>query len=199
MGQRRLPVVLAPGAVGQDLLYWNVMQWRLEREGHPVYPLTFPRFSFGDHRESARLLAEKVEEVRASEEADQVILVGHSMGGLVARWYLRYLRGSRDVAQLVCLGTPHQGTWAAYVGLPLKGARMVRPGSMFLEKLNDGGRAPDVPLLNIVSRFDTVVLPWRNALLKGEHVENRTHVGNHWSLLVSPRVHRWILEALEGS
>lgn len=200
MDASRRPVVLVPGAVGQDLLYWNVSQFFLERAGHPTYTLTFPQLSFGDHRESARYLEEKVDEVRASEEVDRVHVVAHSMGGLVTRYYARFLGGAEHLDHVVCLGTPHHGTYAAYAGLPFKGARMVRPGSPFLEALNQPGRetAP-VHITNIVSRFDSVVLPWDHALLEGELVTNRVHrFSNHWSLLVSPTVHTWVLDALEG-
>ncbi len=194
-------MVLVPGAVGQDVLYWNVSQYFLERAGHPTYTLTFPRLSFGDHRMSARLLEEKVDEVLVSEDVDRVHVVSHSMGGLVTRYYARFLGGSEHLDHLVCLGTPHQGTYAAYAGLPLKGARMVRPGSPFLEALNDqGDGSTAVPITNIVSRFDSVVLPWDHALLQGENVTNRVHrFSNHWSLLVSPTVHGWVLGALNGS
>ncbi len=38
------------------------------------------------------------------------ILIGHSMGGLVARWYLECLDGWRDTRMLVTFGTPHRGS-----------------------------------------------------------------------------------------
>lgn len=194
------PVVLVPGAVGQDFVYWNVTQRYLENAGFPTYTLTFDRLSFGDHRRSAEMLERKVREVRASEEAEKVHLVGHSMGGLVSRYYLKFLGGTRHVGRLVCLGTPHKGTWAAYAVAFLKGVRMIRPGSPFIETLANG--APEgVPVTNIAARFDSMVLPWDSALLEGDHVDNRVlRVGNHWSLLWSPKVHRWIVEALsEGA
>lgn len=191
-----LPVVLVPGAVGQDFVYWNVTQRYLENAGFPTYTLTFDRLSFGDHRRSAEMLEGKVREVQASEEAEKVHLVGHSMGGLVSRYYLKFLSGSRDVEHLVCLGSPHAGTWAAYAMAFLKGARMIRPNSPFVQTLADG--APEgVPITNVVARFDSMVLPWDSALLEGDHVTNHVlRFGNHWSLLWSSKVHRWIIEAL---
>lgn len=201
MDPERRPVVLVPGAVGQDILYWNLSQRFLEQAGHPTYTLTFPRLSFGDHRVSARLLEEKVQEVKASEDVDRVHLMGHSMGGLVARYYLQFLGGSEHVDHLVCLGTPHEGTWFAYAGFfVFKAARMVRPGSAFLDALNDAGPdALEIPVTNVVSRFDTVVIPWDSAMLEGPNVTNRVvKWGNHWTLLASPRVHSWVLDAFRN-
>ena len=46
---------------------------------------------------------------RESPEA-KLILVGHSMGGLVARYFLECLEGWRDTRQLVTFGTPYRGS-----------------------------------------------------------------------------------------
>lgn len=40
----------------------------------------------------------------------KVILIGHSMGGLVARYYTEVLGGWRDCRALITLGTPHRGS-----------------------------------------------------------------------------------------
>src|SRR5438094_9016783 len=90
---RRPPVVLLPGAFGQELVYWNVWEHFLERDGFHVYPATFPRFTLSDHRPSAKLLAEKVGEAAAVEAADRVALMAHSSGGLIRRPYLNFLDG----------------------------------------------------------------------------------------------------------
>lgn len=46
--------------------------------------------------------------------ASQVILVGHSMGGLVSRSYIQSSAYQNDVARLITLGTPHRGSAEAY-------------------------------------------------------------------------------------
>jgi len=196
----RAPVLLVPGAFGQDLLYWNVMQYLLERKGHHVYTLTFPTLTLRDLRVSAHLLAAKVQEVLESEETSQVTLVAHSMGGLIARHYLQALRGGPSVRRLVCLGTPHRGTYAGLVGYPLAGARQILPGSPFLQELNDPRNLDtQVPIVNIWARNDLVVVPNENARLSGPNVTDvRVTLGGHWSLLFAPRVLRWVAEAAAG-
>jgi triacylglycerol lipase len=196
---KRPPVVLLPGAFGQELVYWNVWQYFLEKDGFHVYPASFPRFTFSDLRVSARFLQDKVEEVRAVEDVDRVALVGHSMGGLIARWYLKYLGGGARVAHLSCLGVPHHGTWTAATAPILAGTRQIVPGSPFLVELNDekvdhGG----VPILNIWTKWDGVILPADSALLEAPGVENRAlNYAGHWGLLVSRRAQTWVKEALE--
>ncbi|MFA5862800.1 MAG: alpha/beta fold hydrolase [Candidatus Thermoplasmatota archaeon] len=200
MSARRPPVVLLPGAFGQELVYWNVWQYFLERDGYHVYPASFPRFTFSDHRVSARFLAEKIDEVLAVEDTGKVALVAHSFGGLIARYYLKYLDGAKNVTHLSCLGTPHQGTWTAATAPILTATRQSVPGSPFLAELNDrnvghGG----VPILNIWSKWDGIIVPAANAVLDEPGVVNRQlPYAGHWGLLVSRRAYVWIKEALEN-
>ncbi len=93
-----------------------------------------------DVAENACVLAERIARIRAATGADRVLLVGHSLGGVIARYYLRYggrdvMRGrecplenpegrgplnepgARRVAGAVFLGTPHRGTTQAFRAL----------------------------------------------------------------------------------
>lgn len=194
---RRPPVVLLPGAFGQELLYWNVWQYFLEKDGFHVYPATFPRFTFSDLRVSAEYLAEKVQEVRAVEDAERVALVGHSMGGLIARWYVKYLGGREHVSHIACLGTPHHGTWTAATAPILAGTRQIVPGSPFLVQLNDRKVPHGVPVLNVWSKWDGIIVPSDSAFLEASDVENKElPYAGHWGLLVSRRAYHWVRDEL---
>jgi pimeloyl-ACP methyl ester carboxylesterase len=69
-----------------------------------------------DNRVAARKLAADAENwLHAWRNGDgpddaQLILIGHSMGGLVARYYLECLEGWRDTKTLITLGTPFRGS-----------------------------------------------------------------------------------------
>lgn len=196
----RPPVILLPGAFGQELVYWNVWQFFLERKGFHVYPASFPLFTFKDLRVSAKFLAEKVDEVCAVEDVDKVALVGHSMGGLIARWYIKYGNGAPRVAHLSCLGVPHHGTWTAATAPILTGTRQIVPGSPFLVELNDpnvthGG----VPILNIWTSWDGIIFPAESARLEEPGVINKQHPhAGHWGMLVSRRARSWVTDALDA-
>lgn len=195
----RPPVILLPGAFGQELVYWNVWEYLLEKDGFHVYPTSFPRFTMSDLTMSAKLLADKVQEVKAVEDVERVVLVGHSMGGLIARHYLTRLEGHLHVSRLVCLGVPHHGTWFGATAPILRSTRQVMPGSDFLTELNEADRGHgNVPILNIWSPYDGVVIPARSSLLERPGVVNRAlPFAGHWGLLVSRRAYRWVKEALE--
>lgn len=195
----KTPIVLLPGAFGQELVYWNAWHWFLERDGFHAYGASFPRFTFSDLTQSARLVAQKVDEVLAVEDASKVALVGHSMGGLIGRYYVKALGGHEKVSLLACLGTPHHGTWMGATAPVLKGTRQILPGSDFLHELNQGDHM-GVRVLNIWSQFDGVVIPAESSLLEMPDVENRAlPFAGHWGMLVSRRAYRWIKEAVEES
>jgi len=64
-----------------------------------------------DWRRSARELAREFAARLEADSAQEVMIVAHSMGGLVARAALKFLAGAK-VSRLVQLGTPNQGSYA---------------------------------------------------------------------------------------
>ncbi len=70
-----------------------------------------------DNARSALRLASIVEEALRETGASKVILVAHSMGGLIARYYCRVLGGEEKVASLFLMGSPTQGAPSAYTNL----------------------------------------------------------------------------------
>jgi triacylglycerol lipase len=88
----------------------------------------------------------------------RIHLVGHSLGGLVARWYVQEMGGHARVAQTIAIAAPFGGTKLAerfklFVGNDL------HPGSEVLARLRDKGGAPQVPHLSIAGTQDRVVSP----------------------------------------
>lgn len=192
------PVLLVPGAFGQDYLYWNVLGASLKEAGLDVHTMTFPTLTLSDLRDSARLLANRVDELRRENGGGRLALVAHSMGGLIARYYLRFLKGHEAVCVLVCLGVPHRGTLTAASGLALKGARQALPGSPFLKRLNGGDGRHGVPIVNIYSTTDFIVVPRSSAVLEHpEAVNFCAPLAGHWGLLVSRRVRAWVKDAID--
>ena len=63
---------------------------------------------------NADYLRQTIEQVKADTGASTVNLIGHSMGGLVARAYVQSANYGNDVAHLITLGSPHKGLAAAY-------------------------------------------------------------------------------------
>jgi len=97
---------------------------------------TFPYDWRRDNRVAARRLARQshgwLRSWRRSGNADaKLILIGHSMGGLVARYFLEVLEGWRDARALITFGTPYRGSLNAVETL----ANGVRKGPLALDDL----------------------------------------------------------------
>lgn len=111
-------------------------------------------------RRIARRLAELVEQVPAR---CRVHLVGHSLGGLVARWYVQELGGHTRVAQTISLGSPFAGTPRAHA-FPIFVGRELGTKSPLLERLRARAHEHDVPHTSILGDGDILVVPRESAI-----------------------------------
>src|SRR5580765_8368598 len=152
------------------------------------YPLGGP-INIGDIRDSAGLIARKVESIVAQTGIARVDIVGHSMGGLVGLDYLKRLGGRHRVRRLVMLGTPAQGTWSALFGLvtaPLGLASLqLLPGSPFLRELAERPLPKGAEVVSIGAVRDWLA-PLSSTVLDGvRHIALPT---GHSGLLVDGEV-----------
>jgi pimeloyl-ACP methyl ester carboxylesterase len=151
-----------------------------------------------DVQELAHQLAAHVDEILEQTGGTHVHLIGHSLGGLVARYYIQKLGGHEKVHTCVTLGTPHRGTHAAWVGRG-KTARQLRPGSLLLRQLARSSRAMPVRFISFYSNLDSLVLPASNAKITEPSLRARNifvkDLG-HLSLLISRPLIRSIAEIL---
>jgi pimeloyl-ACP methyl ester carboxylesterase len=115
----------------------------------------------------ARRLARLIESVPAP---CRVHLVGHSLGGVVARWYVQELGGHARVAQTISLGAPFGGTERAHPFPFLVGRELAR-SSPLLARLRARAHEHDIPHTSIVGDGDIVVVPQESAVFpRGEVV-----------------------------
>jgi pimeloyl-ACP methyl ester carboxylesterase len=147
---------------------------------------------FGPLERYAAVIHSALEHLRASTGAAQVVLVGHSMGGLAIREYLRQF-GDTNVAKIVTLATPHHGTIFAPLGSGAN-AKQMAVGSPFMSEL---GRALSPQLaakfLCVATREDNLIVPRSSPLLTGSRHVVLDRVG-HLALIEDRRA--W--EALEN-
>lgn len=132
-------------------------------------------------------LARVVAEVTQATGQPRAILVCHSMGGLVARAYLRE-QGAGSVAGLVTLGSPHHGTALATLGAGAN-ARQMRRGSAFLAGLerSEGAAGPGCPALSVFTEHDNLVAPQDSSRLAWARNAAFAGVG-HVAMLLDARV-----------
>ncbi|WP_073948968.1 esterase/lipase family protein [Streptomyces kebangsaanensis] len=188
------PVVLVHGTLGNSVDNWLGLAPYLKNRGYCVFSLDYGQlqgvpvfYGLGPIDKSAEQLSVFVDKVLAATGAAKADLVGHSQGGMMPRYYLKFLGGAAKVNALVGIAPSNHGTTLNGLTnlLPyFPGAanllRATTPaladqvaGSAFLTKLNEGGdTVPGVRYTVLATQYDEVVTPWRTQYLTGSNVRN---------------------------
>jgi hypothetical protein len=153
----RTPVLLVHGLVDNSSVF-TVMRRSLRRRGFASVCSWNYSPLLGDVAAAAQDLADHVEQICQDTGHERVHVVGHSLGGLISRYFVQRLGGDRRVDTLVTLGTPHGGSrWAHVVPAPL--IRQLRPGSELYQELAEPVAGCGTEITAIYSDIDQVVLP----------------------------------------
>ncbi len=185
------PVLLVPG-YSLSRNGFLVLAYALRRRGFPWVwavnnrPLSAPAPLL------AATLARRVEQLCAATGAPKVDIVAHSMGGLLAAYYVRHLGGQDRVRRIVTLGTPWKGSAGAVFAIGRQALDLM-PGSEFLASLD---RLPP-GVTSIWSPHDTIVMPPDSALHRDARMVEVPWTGHH-ALLLSGTVLREVVAALSG-
>lgn len=188
----RVPVLLVHGVLCNAGV-WLGMRGALRRQGFgPVYTISLgpPLTSIDVFAEE---LAARIDTVLAQTGARSVAVVGHSMGGLVARAYLR-AHGSDRIAAVVTIGSPHHGSVHAHL-FPGRSLAEMRPGSDWLKAL-EAAPLPRIPFTSIWSWHDSMVAPQASSRLAGARNVELSGIG-HNALLRNATVLSHVTDALD--
>lgn len=190
------PVVLVHGTFADRSNSWQAISPLLKNNGYCVFALNYGDYNgsgaigvYGvdDIPTSAGELNAYVDQVLAATGATEVDLVGHSQGGMMPRYYLKYLGGAAEVHTLVGLSPSNHGTTLdglfvlsnffpganQFTGALCPACEQQRVDSAFITNLNSGGETvPGVDYTVIQTRYDTVVTPYSSAFLSGSNVKN---------------------------
>ncbi|RKT06428.1 alpha/beta hydrolase family protein [Streptomyces sp. 3211.6] len=154
-----------------------------------------------DLRVTARHLARRVEELCERSGQDRVDLVGHSLGGLVGRYYVQRLGGDARVRTLVTLGTPHGGTRVAPFMDAHPLVRQMRPDSPVMAELRAPAPGCRTRCVAFWSEFDALMAPAGTARIEHPDLDATnievTGIG-HLALPVHPAVITAVRRALDG-
>jgi pimeloyl-ACP methyl ester carboxylesterase len=191
------PILLIHGLIDNRSIF-TLLRRHLRRRGFGRVWTTNYQVWTSDLRVAARRLGDTVAAICEQTGYDRIHVVGHSMGGLVARYYVQRLGGDARVHTLVTLGTPHQGTRAARL-LPRGVCRQLAPDSDIVAEL--ARPAPDcrTRFMSFWSDLDALMSPKQAARLDHPDLTVRNvlvrGVG-HMSLPIDRRIVREISSTL---
>lgn len=169
------PVVMIPGVL-EPWQFLLPLARSLRAAGHPVYVLPALGWNLRPIEPSVRAVADVV----IAHDLQNVTLVGHSKGGLIARSALRDPALAPRLAGAITTCTPWHGTalvpnWAERT-----------PFGMFRPQARAAGSDR---IVSLIPRFDQVVT-------EGSHLDEATNiqlgVGGHFGPTLDPGVHRLV-------
>ncbi len=138
----RLPIVLLHGASGFDQIgpieYFFGVKDRLEDDGYEVYVTEVDPFQRISVR--AGQLVGQINDILAETGAPRVHLIGHSQGGLDARYLISRLGFGNRVATLTTISTPHRGSRVADIALGILPGGAVDALDFLINFLFGGGQ-----------------------------------------------------------
>ncbi|WP_240963055.1 lipase family alpha/beta hydrolase [Antrihabitans stalactiti] len=222
------PVVLLHGFLGTMTSAWQTLSPLLANSGFCVFALTYGVTAsdqvgaMAPIERSAAEVGQFVDQVRAATGADQVDLVGHSIGATLPFYYYNYLGGAAKVRHHVGLAPWYRGTTQlgaaptllALMGLPVIGPAVLQQcgvcdqalvGSPFIATLNaNAAVAPGISFTNIMTRNEEIATPYTTGYLDGPNVTNivvqeRCSLDNtdHFQLPYDPIATQYVLNALD--
>ncbi|GAB2588115.1 esterase/lipase family protein [Microlunatus antarcticus] len=167
-GAATTPILLVHGIVDNHSIFTR-LDATLRGRGFATVAAHDYGLLTADVAEAATALGTRVRALATATGHDRVHVVGHSLGGLIARWFVQRQGGDDVVDTLVTLGTPHGGTELARLSplvplLPM--TRALTPGSAVVRALAEPAPGCRTRFVAYASDIDHLVLPHRNARLE---------------------------------
>lgn len=193
------PIILVHGYLNTNT-GWIDLRKKLEEAGYgPVYAPTL-HSSSQDIRQSAFQIGEAVEYVRQENGGKPVILIGHSMGGIIAAYCAQHVAPEGSVRAVVTLGTPIRGTKTASIAFG-RAALQMKKDSHFLTRLcAQICYQPKAEFFCLGSKADEVVRPFDCSFYKEPDNDRHFHLYadvGHQSFLFDETVANDIVSMIE--
>lgn len=184
--ERPYPVVLLHGTISSKNVWQNLVV-SLRDKGWVVFAPDYGIHGTQDVLASARDIAAYLDQVLAATGAEKLDIVGHSQGGLLARYWINEMGGADKTHHLVSLSSPHHGTTVrgllasvitasettvrvaeAVVSKMMGPAGMQQVvGSPLIETMTTGPETrPGIRYSCLATRNDTTVVPFETTFLE---------------------------------
>jgi triacylglycerol lipase len=185
-----VPIVFVNGYFCTDSIWWYLIAQLRKNPQAPLLYTTHFKNPLASIPALAQMLHTEIQQIRTETGAEQLILVGFSMGGLVASYMSEYLAQPGEIAKIITIGTPFEGTRLATLGLGENAAQML-PDSDFVKALTERIQQSNIPYYCVASQMDNQIIPWQSALATHDLPASRLllcDASGHLGLLFSKTV-----------
>lgn len=182
------PILLIHGYL-QNASNWAFLKRELCQRGFgPIYTLNLSP-TFRSIRAYTQLVSQKAFSIAQETKRSDLVLIGHSMGGLVSAWYAAKVAEPGKVTDVITIGSPLAGTKLAALAIGQNGREM-RCGSDLVRELKEEFlHNHTTRFFHIASKADQIIIPYSSALVGlNPHREYLIEDLGHMSLLFSSRV-----------
>lgn len=200
----QIPILLVHGFLGHGS-NWVYQRLRLKEAGlGPVFTINLG-WPIKKIEAYAQMVKRKVEHIKEQTGHEKIILIGHSMGGLISELYATKLAPPKSVPNVITLGTPQHGskwphTLIGSMTIDWLGpaAKQMTYQSNFIKKLTqEMHKTTDTNFYHITSKMDPNLddppfgtLPFPTS--KNEEYETVPHVGYLFSDDVGDKIVSYI-------
>lgn len=187
-------IILIHGIFGKSDHFW-LMRRRFASRSVPNV-LTFEYESVSkSFAENCESLRDFLLRIKAKTGMGEAVLIGHSLGGLVAHEYVRQFGESGEVKALVALGAPFRGTRLAVMAMTGKARSLTPSNPIFAEiifsRLN-------TRFLSLYSRYDQFIIPYTNSDHPGADENMEIDYCGHTGFFFNKKVFKIIAKWIEG-
>jgi triacylglycerol lipase len=166
------PVLLVHGTFVDGETNWGWNYWNaLPQAGFDVCFVDLPKAAMGDVQVSGEYVARAIRVMHRRFDS-KIDVLGHSQGGLVQRWAIKWFASGAKVDDFVSLATPSHGTLtadaSAVFGRCFEACWQMRTDAKFIDAINRSDETPgSISYTSIYTQTDQLVRPPRTAKLRG--------------------------------
>ena len=156
----KVPVILIPGISNK----WGFLKHlgdSISLKGYPVYVADKLKFNFLDIPNSAKIVREIIDE----NNLENAIIIGHSKGGLIGKYFLIHENKDNKIKGLIAIATPFSGSRLAKSSLR-ESFRELTPNSKIIQEL-DSHKEVNSKIVSIMPEFDNHVWSEKGSYLNG--------------------------------
>ncbi|MBN2479073.1 MAG: alpha/beta fold hydrolase [Parachlamydiales bacterium] len=188
-------ILLVHGYLHNEYI-WFYHEKKLKEKGFSVYTVNLKN-PFSSIRTHAEILDKKIKEIKKNTNISKIILIGHSMGGLVSSYYALNIDQDNLVTDIFTIASPLYGTLMANFGIGKCAKEMKRNSNFTNELTKKIENEKNINFYHIATKKDQLVVPYTSCLV-GNNKDRQYVIDNigHATLLYSKKVNDKILSWL---